>query len=196
MVQFINSWLCCVQSINNDWIGAIIGDLALKNSSCEPDSVDVIFFPTMESISAFSSFSLLAVLLLHYLCLCLDLIAPPLSSLMTASRADRQIYLHWWRKGRREEEIISRGPSAQPSRLGQAEQIVWLLPVEGISLSVLSLGLRVLSWMGPKLDQTHTVPHQPLGDREEKTESVASTHTGYWQIPQDQWFIFPTSFFH
>lgn len=90
------------------------------------------------TISAFPSFSPLAVLLLHYLCLYLDLIAPPLSSSITANRAERQMYLHWWRKGRKEEEVISRGPSAQPRRLWQAEQTVWLLPIQGISLSLCS----------------------------------------------------------
>lgn len=75
------------------------------------------------TIFAFSSFSLLAVLLLHYLRLYLDLIAPPsLSSLMTASRADRQIYLHWWREGKREEKVISKGPvcRAAQTRAGGA----------------------------------------------------------------------------
>lgn len=109
------------------------------------------------TISAFPSFSFLALLLLHNLRLYLDLIAPLLSSLMTASRADRQIYLHWWRNGRRE-EVISRGPSTQPHRLGKEEQTLsmWLLPIQGISLSVLSLGLSVLSWLGPKLEQTQS----------------------------------------
>lgn len=129
-----------MQSIYNDWIGEITGNLALKNSSCKPDSVDIIFFQHWKvvTISAFPSFSLLAVLLLHYLRLYLDLITPSLYSSMMANRADRQIYLHWWRKGRKEEEVISRGPSNQPRRLWQAEQTVWLLPIQGISLSLCS----------------------------------------------------------
>lgn len=95
---------------------------------------------------------------------------------MTASRADSQIYLHWWREGKREEKVISEGPVCSRTDRGrrglERTLAMRLLPVQGISLSVLFLGLRLLSWMGPKLDQTHTVPHQPLGGIESRRQGL------------------------
>lgn len=152
---------------------------------------------------AFPCFSLLAVLLLHYLRLYLDLIAPPsLSSLMTASRADRQIYLHWWREGKREEKVISEGPGcpAAQTRAGGA----WseLRPCgSSPSRAYLSMCCPWASEFSVGWDQSLTrltQSHISLsgGNRKQKTGSAANAHAGCWtDIPQSQWFIFPQHHF-
>lgn len=89
---------------------------------------------------------------------------------MTASRADRQIYLHWW-QGRKKSSakpcpasgLRQAGLRGNPDRLAppRAGHISLCCPWPCSEISA----RWDQSFTGP---QTHTLPHQPLGEREQK----------------------------
>lgn len=144
------------------------------------------------AVAARPASSLLAALLLRYQHprrLYLDLSSPPLPSssphpppstlspsLMTGGRADRQIYLHWWQKGRRgrsHQPIPLSSPGPREGGALEENPLPALAPPRAGHISAPPRPLlRVLSWMGPKPQwpQTHTLPHQPLGRREGQEE--------------------------
>lgn len=118
--------------------------------------------------------SLLAALLLLYLCHYLSPQTPqsdpPLCCLMTVSRGDRQIYLYrWlcvfggWVRGR------SQPPGS--GRRGLEETLaLWPLPARGhIPVCCPRPGSELSATWDQSLTapKTHTLPHQPLGEREQ-----------------------------
>lgn len=119
-------------------------------------------------------------------------LALPLSPLMTVSRADRQIYLHWW-QGRKKSSakpcpasgLWQAGLRGNPDRLAppRAGHISLCCPWPCSELSA----RWDQSFTGP---QTHTLPHQPLGEKDQKRggrkrkqhreqRAAASVHTGW-----------------
>lgn len=118
----------------------------------------------------------MAVLLLHYLCLYLDLFV---SLSLAVSRADRQIYLHRWR-GR--DEIIS--PACPASGLWQAG--LWgnpgcVAPPQAghIPLCCPRAGSQFSAWWDQSLSRL-TQSQISLSERagQQKTGSAATLHTG------------------
>lgn len=118
----------------------------------------------------------------------------PLSSLMTANTADRQIYLHWWREGRREEKVISRGLSDQPRRLGKAG----LAANSGFMAPPHTGHISLCAVPGPQssqLDGTKAWPDSygpTSASRGIESRRPEDSHRLMTEIPQSQWFIFPS----